>query len=194
MFIVNTCWVYVTDSDGVSTLKNVEFSELEKIKAENRAAPKDKRRYFIEDYCVNGSVCDCLHLEVTREQYNLWQREYRANAGALNAESDAGVTLVSLNACADGDSRREFQDAALPPVTNQEERCVLRMDLERLWNGLNDSGKSYLCDMLAYYQEKGGVWGSGVHISQKYGVTRRMVSEYHAELKKIAEKALGDSV
>ena len=96
MFIVNTCWVYVTDSDGVSTLKNVEFAELEKIKAENRAAPKGKRRYFIEDYCVNGSVCECLHLEVTREQYNLWQREYRANAGALNAESDAVKHLTKF--------------------------------------------------------------------------------------------------
>lgn len=48
MFIVNTCWVYVTDSDGVWTLKNVEFAELEKIKAENRAAPKEQSQNKLE--------------------------------------------------------------------------------------------------------------------------------------------------
>ena len=68
------------------------------------------------------------------------------------------------------------------------------MDLERFWKSLNDTGKKYLCDMLAYYQETDGVWGSGVYISNLYGVSRRMVSHYHAELREIAERELGYSV
>ena len=191
MYIVNTCWVYDSQPDGSVTLKKVEFSELKEIKTRNRTAPKDKRRYFIEDYCVNGPVCECLNLEVSHEQYKLWRRMFRANAKAMNAESDAGVKLVSLDACLDTEESREIRDIVIPPVTDQEEMSILRMDLERFWESLNHEGKAYLCDMLAYYHENDGVWGSGVYISNLYGVSRRMVSEYHAELRKIAEKELG---
>ena len=191
MFIVNTCWVYDSALDGSTTLKKVAFSELKEIKARNRTVPREERRYFIEDFCVNGSVCECLNLEVSHEQYKLWRRNYRAHTRGLHAEAEAHVTLVSLDACLDAEERNEFGDIVIPPVTNQEEQCVLRMDLERFWISLNDAGKRYLCDMLAYYHENNGVWGSGVYLSKRYGVSRRMVSEYHAELRKIAERELG---
>ena len=194
MYIENTCWAYDKGADGSMLLKEISFSELQEIKARNRILPKDEQRYFIEDYCVNGSVCECLNLEVSYEQYKLWRRNYRSNVNAMNAEANAGVTLLSLDTCLDAEEHRQMGDSVIPPVKDQEERSILRMDLERFWKSLNDTGKEYLCDMLAYYQEKDGVWGSGVYISDLYGVSRRMVSRYHAELREIAERELGYSV
>lgn len=193
MYIENICWVYDKQPDGSMTLKRIEFPELKKIKALNRTVPKDERRYFIEDYCRDGSVCECLNLEVTRERYKLWRRMYRSDTKAFHAESDAGVTLISLDTCINEAERGAAGDAVLS-AADQEERLVPRMDLERFWDSLTDAGKDYLREMLAYYHENGGVWGSGAYIAERYGVFRRMVSHYHAELREIAAKELGYSV
>ena len=194
MYIKNTCMVYKTQMDGTVALTSVGFKELEEIKEQNQAVPVGEKRYFTEDYHWDGGKCECLNMEVSQAQYNLWKSMYRHDTKGLDAEKEAGVELLSLDCCVDEDSRRNLADTVIPPVRDQDEQCNLRVALDLLRKHLEASGKVRLCDLMDYYSNTGTAWGSAAYIARKYHISKRMVSDDHAELKAIAEKYLKDFI
>lgn len=194
MYVKNICWVHKKQSDGTDALECVQFKELAEIKEQNMSAHTGERRYFTEDYCVDNGRSECISLEVTHAQYNQWHSCYRADTKGLDAEKDAGITLISLDQCMEEEYRREKAVAVIDPQTNQEDNSALRVALENFREELERRGEARLCDLMDYYRDKGTTWGSAAYISEKYHVSLRTVSADHAKLRKIAEKFLKDYI
>ena len=67
---------YLVFENGIgSALRVATKEEWNRIMAENRTLPRERRRFFIRDCIEDCEVIDSLYIEVDKDSYDVWHRE-----------------------------------------------------------------------------------------------------------------------
>ena len=85
----------VFDETTQGRLRVATKDEWKRIMEQNRALPREQRRFFIEDCIHEGSELDCIFIESTKEDYDKWHRE--AQKKYRKKQHFDGVTVVSID-------------------------------------------------------------------------------------------------
>ena len=87
---------YLVFENGIgSALRVATKEEWNRIMQENRALPREQRRFFMQDTFEDCGSMDSLYIETTREKYDEWhaenERRYRKR------KSYGEVEILSLD-------------------------------------------------------------------------------------------------
>ncbi|OUN99650.1 hypothetical protein B5F98_00260 [Pseudoflavonifractor sp. An44] len=167
---------YLVFDKETGNLRVAGRSEWNRIMEENRRLPRDKRRFFIEDRIDAGKELDCMYIETTREDYDLWHAENQRNYRRRQAEKD--VKFVSLEYDAQGDEQGSLS-GKLSDGIDWEMVAIEKMDMEALIRALKE-WRSWGVDILNYYLA-GQKRSCTRQISQRYGVSEQTVRTWKRE-------------
>lgn len=82
-------------ADGSIALTVVPQQEWREVINQNSTLPQNQKRYFIDDWIIEGKFADRMVVEVSQSEYRKWNREHMRSE--RNRKYGKRYSLVSLD-------------------------------------------------------------------------------------------------
>ena len=185
---MNTTYLFKEETtNGQKKLRIGTGQEFDSIKLKNRSLPVEERRYFIKEKSLDVDNPDILFIEVSREEYIMWNREN--NARYKNNVAGQAYSMVALESVKDAVDNGKVDEAVFYDYEDGYEDCLAEILLEELCEELRN-WKPWAMDMLHIYM-KNGAEICAAKFANRYGIgsstARRYVSQFEQKIKNFLE-------
>lgn len=134
---MNTTYLFKEETtNGQKKLRIGTGQEFDGIKLKNRSLPVEERRYFIKEKSLDVDNPDILFIEVSREEYIMWNREN--NARYKNNVAGQAYSMVSLESVKDAVDNGKVDEAVFYDYEDGYEDCLAEILLEELCEELRN--------------------------------------------------------
>lgn len=161
-------------ADGRIALTAVSQEEWYEVMRENQALPSNKKRYFIDDWIIEGKFADRMIIEVSQDEYREWNREHMR--AERNRKRRKRYSFVSLDGITTESDELTLQDRLSGDDT---ENIFRNVSMEEMRATLQN-WQPWAFDFMRLYLS-GEKHRSANILSEKYGVTPRMIRNYRKQ-------------
>ena len=174
---------YLVFENGIgSALRVATKEEWNRIMQENRALPREQRRFFMQDCFEDCGDMDCMYIETTREEYDKWHSAYQVR---YKKRVDAGeITVLSLDISTQTSDDSSMIDT-LEDGVNWEERMIDAIRMKELRTHLA-AWKTWANELLDYYLAGEKVAATRI-LSKKYGVSEKTIRQRKRALEEFVQ-------
>ena len=173
--------------NGAVESEIVPYAEWRALAMSNKGLPKEKRRWFIRLYDLQGKEMNCMFVEAPYDYYLAWHREHEAYM--CNRKAEKAYQFVSMDAQPFDDSSKSYAQLFGTPHDAVERSAISNVSV---WDAVDDT-HPWNADVLVAY-----VNGEKRHctkpLAQKYGVSEQMFRKYKRHFERRIVENLLDNV
>lgn len=173
--------------DGSTGLSAVTAAEWQSTVQANKELPSERQRYFIRDYIVDGNTMDCMVIEVSADEYILWDKD--RSLAKRNREAGKDFHIISLDAPPANINGKTTVLDRLSEQTQFESIVCDSVLIDELKTALA-VWRPWAVELLELYlRDQKRVCTDA--LSHKYGVSPQMIRKYKRQFEEFVKKFLG---
>ncbi len=162
----------VYDENNQGQLRSATKEEWKSITDANKTLPIEKRRFFIQDNLFDNGIRDCIFIESSKEEYDLWHSEAQRNYRKRKADN-VEMRTIDLEA-AEGDGTAIVD--LIGDEIDWENRMISNIRMQELYHALA-AWKPWATELLSFYMNGTQKQITKV-VSERHGVSEQLVRRW----------------
>ena len=177
---------YLVFENGIgSNLRVASKEEWKRILEDNRALPRQERRFFVQDSIVDFDGVDTVYIEASKEEYDRWHAE---NQRVYRKRERAGeVEMLSFDISTQTTDDATLLDTMTDGI-NWEDAMIEEIRLKELREKLA-AWRDWANELLDYYLDGMQMEATAI-LSEKYGVSQKTIRLRKRSLEEVLKKFL----